>query len=599
MERYLEAAQQVLDRVIITPALNKNFAAATMEPVAPPTPKTRSLAAGETLSTTFSTYADGDYNIRVWIDRPKDRERFMQVTVNGSAGGKLVYQRDPAGGPTARQVTVKLERGVHKVELKNGDIPVEMYNLSVDQKVPEPSAEKRVTHFRLFGIEAGEAPAEPRKAAERLLAKFVRQAYRHPGDSATIARLMGMYDRAAERGDPYEERVKLALKTVLVSPAFLFQIEAGQERPGIYQIGQHELATRLSYFLWSTMPDQELSGLADEGKLQDPKVLAAQVERMLDDPRSRAFANSFVGQWLGTKDIGGRVAPLITEVQHFYTPEVAADLREEPILLFNHLLGENRSLIELLTADYTFLTERLANFYGFQGQITGLSGNNFQKVTWPDNRRGGVLGLAGVLALSSHFKQTSPVLRGAWVLESLLGTHVPLPPPDVPPLDVEPSRNGGLTMRQKTVKHRESPACASCHNVMDPIGFGLENFDWLGRWRDKDAGQPIDSSGVMPSGEKFNGPAELRQVLLNRKDDFVRTLTGKVLGYALGRSLEDGDQCTIQKLVDTLAKDDYRARTLIREVVLSIPFRNVQGGIVHSESISRAPVRKPKAPTFK
>ena len=347
------------------------------------------------------------------------------------------------------------------------------------------------------------------------------------------------------------------------------------------------------------MPDQELSGLADEGKLQDPKVLAAQVERMLDDPRSRAFANSFVGQWLGTKDIGGRVAPLITEVQHFYTPEVAADLREEPILLFNHLLGENRSLIELLTADYTFLTERLANFYGFQGQITGLSGNNFQKVTWPDNRRGGVLGLAGVLALSSHFKQTSPVLRGAWVLESLLGTHVPLPPPDVPPLDVEPSRNGGLTMRQKTVKHLESPACASCHNVMDPIGFGLENFDWLGRWRDKDAGQPIDSSGVMPSGEKFNGPAELRQVLLNRKDDFVRTLTGKVLGYALGRSLEDGDQCTIQKLVVTLAKDDYRARTLIREVVLSIPFRNVQGGIVHSESISRAPVRKPKAPTFK
>jgi hypothetical protein len=408
-----------------------------------------------------------------------------------------------------------------------------------------------------------------------------------------------MYDRAAERGDPYEERVKLALKTVLVSPAFLFQIETGQEKPGIFPIGQHELATRLSYFLWASTPDEELLRLADEGKLQDAKVLAAQVDRMLDDPRSRAFANSFVGQWLGTKDIGGRVAPLITEVQHYYTPEVAADLREEPILLFQHLLGQNRSLIELLTADYTFMTERLANFYGYDGQITGLSANSFQKVTWPDNRRAGVLGLAGVLALSSHFKQTSPVLRGAWVLETLLGTHVPLPPPDIPPLDVEPSKIGGLTMRQKLVKHRENPACASCHNVMDLIGFGLENFDWLGRWREQDAGQKIDAAGVMASGEKFDGPAELRQVLLNRKDDFIRTLTGKVLGYALGRSLEDGDQCTIQKLVATLAKDDYKARTLIREVVLSTPFRNVQGGVVTSETISHAPVRKQKAPTFK
>jgi len=302
------------------------------------------------------------------------------------------------------------------------------------------------------------------------------------------------------------------------------------------------------------MPDDDLSRLADEGKLQHPKVLAGQVDRMLDDPRSRAFVNSFVGQWLGTKDLGGRVAPLITEVQHYYTPEVAADLREEPVLLVQHLLGQNRSLLELLTADYTFMTERLASFCGYEGQITGLDGNSFRKVTWPDNRRAGVLGLAGVLALSSHFKQTSPVLRGAWVLETLLGTRVPLPPPDVPAIDVEPSKNGGLTMRQKLVKHRESPTCASCHNLMDPIGFGLENFDWLGRWRDKDAGQPIDASGVMPSGEKFDGPAQLREILLKRKDDFVRTFAGKVLGYALGRSLEDGDQCTIQRLVDTLER---------------------------------------------
>lgn len=599
MERYLEAAQQALDRVIVTPPLNKNFSAFTMDPPAPQVNRTRPVAAGESMATTFSTFAGGDYQIRVWIDRPKDRERFMLLTVNGNPAGKLIYQRDPAGGPTARGLTVKLARGVHKVELKNGDIPVEMYNLAVDQRVTEASAEKRVAHFRLFGTEPGESPADPRRSAERLLTRFARAAYRRPADPAAVARLMTMYDRSAERGDPYEESVKLALKASLVSPSFLFQIENGQDKPGIHPIGQHELATRLSYFLWSSMPDEELSRLADEGKLQDSKVLAAQVERLLNDPRSRAFANSFVGQWLGSKDLGGRVAPLITEVQHYYTPEVSADLREEPILMFQHLLGQDRSLMELLTADYTFMTERLATFYGYEGKITGLNGNSFQKVTWPDNRRAGVLGLAGVLALSSHFKQTSPVLRGAWVLETLLGTHVPLAPPDVPPLDITPSKTGGLTMRQKLVKHRENPACASCHNVMDPIGFGLENFDWLGRWRDIDAGQPIDASGVMPSGEKFNGPAELRQVLLNRKDDFIRTLAGKVLGYALGRSLEDGDQCTIQRLVDTLAKQDYKARTLIREVVLSTPFRNVQGGVVASEAISRAPVKKLKTPTFK
>ena len=265
------------------------------------------------------------------------------------------------------------------------------------------------------------------------------------------------------------------------------------------------------------MPDQELSRLADEGKLQDPKVLAAQVERMLDDPRSRAFANSFVGQWLGTKDIGGRVAPLITEVQHFYTPEVAADLREEPVLLFNHLLGENRSLMELLTADYTFLTERLANFYGYDGQITGLSGNSFQKVTWPDNRR----------AVCWDWQEYWPSVRissrrvrcfaarGCWKRCSARTSRCRRPM--FRRSMSSRAKSAASRCGRRLVKHRENPACASCHNVMDPIGFGLENFDWLGRWRDKDAGQPIDASGVMASGEKFDGPAELRQVLLKQE----------------------------------------------------------------------------------
>lgn len=597
MERYLEAAQQVLDRAVVTPPFNRNFDAWGMQPARAATKTTRDLAPGEKLSTSFSTFADGDYAIRVWIMRPKDIPREMKIAVDGAPRGTLLYQRDPAGGPTARNLNVRLSRGPHTIEVENGNLAVEMLNAAVDQRMQEPSPEKRVIHFRLFGTEPGEAAAQPRKAAERLIANFVRKAFRRPVDEATVARYMTMYDRAAERGDPYEERVKLALKAVLVSPQFLFLMETGKDKPGIFPLDQYEIASRMSYFLWATMPDDELLALAAGGKLQDPSVLTAQVERMLDDPKSRRFTNSFIGQWLGTRDIGGRVAPNITAVQHYYTPEVAADLREEPVLLFEYILGENRSLMELLTADYTFMTERLANFYEVQGRVKGLNGNDFQKVMWPDNRRAGILGMAGVLAQGAHIQQSSPVLRGAWVLETLLGTHVPPPPPDVPPLETAAKNQRDLTMREKLMKHRESPACASCHNVMDPYGLALENFDWLGRWRDQDAGKPVDASAVLSSGEHFNGPVEVRNVLLKRQDDFVRTLVGKVLGYALGRGLEDGDYCTIQKLTDDLKSDNYRARTLIREIVLSVPFRNGQGGLGPAEV--KGPAKRQKTREFK
>jgi hypothetical protein len=391
---------------------------------------------------------------------------------------------------------------------------------------------------------------------------------------------MAMYDRAAERGDPYEERVKLALKAVLVWPDFLFRVEDRKTQPGIFPVSQYELASRLSYFLWSTMPDETLLRLADQGRLQDPKVLAAQVERMLDDPRARTFTSTFIGQWLGTQDIGGRVMPVLTETLSYYTLDVAADLKTQPVLFFDRMVGENRSVLDLIDGNYTYLTERLVKFYQLENQVKDVKDNRFHLVQWPDDKRAGVLGLAGVLGMSSHYDQTSPVLRGAWVLETLLGTPVPPPPPNVPPL--EPAAKGEvLTTRQRVLQHRNDPACSACHKLMDPLGFGLENFDWMGRWRDKEKdGKPIDASGELPSGEKFNGPVELRQVLLKNKEDFVRQVSSKVLGYALGRSLQDGDSCTVQRLVDTVSKDGYRARTLIREVVLSLPFRNTQGGAV-------------------
>jgi cytochrome c553 len=591
LERYLEAAQKILDRVIITPPLVKVFASAEMAPAAPAKKPGRALEALQELSATLPIFVDGRYNLGVSVERPRDAAFQVSVKVDGLASGTLAYARDPGGGPTTRSQGVNLTRGVHTITVAAGKAPVTFYSLTVEQRQEAAPPEKRALHYRLFGTEAGESPLDARNAARQLLAGFLRNAYRRPVEAAEVDRYLAMYDRAAERGDPYEERVKLALKAVLVSPRFLFRIEDRDESPGIHLLGQYDLASRLSYFLWSTMPDEELFRLAEQKRLNDPKVLAAQVDRMLDNPRSRAFSASFVGQWLGTQEVGGRVVPLLTELQHYYTPEVAADLRQEPVLLFHYILSGNRSLIELLNGNYTFLTERLAKFYEVEGKVK--TGDGFQRVEWPDDKRAGVLGLGGVLAMTSHYKQGSPVLRGAWVLDTLLGTPVPPPPPEVPPLEAAAKNERGLTVRQMLERHRADAACSTCHNLMDPIGLGLENFDWMGRWRDRDTnGQPVDASGALPSGEKFTGPVELRQMLLNRKQDFLRHLSGKVLGYALGRSLQDGDQCTVQKLVDALEKDHFRARTLIREVVLSVAFRNQQGGVVET-SPPPAPKKKP------
>jgi hypothetical protein len=487
---------------------------------------------------------------------------------------------------------VELARGMHTIAVIAGQYPVSFYRLMVDQTLDPVPAAKRLAHYRLFGMEPEEMPLDPEGTARRTLTRLLPRAYRGPVEAGEVERYMAIYKRSAGRGDPHEESIKQALKAVLVSPRFLFRMERQPAGKGIEPLDHHDIAARLSYFLWGTMPDEELTDLARTAKLHDPAALSQQVDRMLDDPRSRTLADAFMGQWLGTKEVGGRVVPLLTELQHYYTPEVAAELRQEPVLLFQYLLADNRSMLELLTADYSFLTERLARFYQVDDKLA-VKGDSFRKVTWPDDRRAGVLGMAGVLAMTSHYRMSSPVLRGAWVLDTLLGTPVPPPPPDVPPLEQSTRNEKGLTMRQILARHREDATCATCHNVMDPIGFGLENFDWMGRWRETETnGTPVDATGSLPSGEKFTGPAGLRQVLLARKDDFVRHVAGKILGFALGRSLQDGDSCTVQRIADALEKDGYRTRALIREIVLSVPFRNTQGGAEISSTGSKPGAKK-------
>lgn len=576
MERYLQAAQQVLDRAIVSPRLSKIFSAEDL---------------GPGLTKSISIYEDGDYDIRLSLE-PEGLAGKWRLQVDGADSGALTAPRRPARPGTSNNFVgglARLERGTHVLAVVADGAPRGVISLGVEQRRAEPAAEKRALHYRLLGTEPGETPLQARKAAQQAIAALLPKAFRRPVQPAEVQRFLAMYDRAAERVDPYEERVKLALKAVLVSPDFLFRMEQRKSQPGIYPLGQFELASRLSYFLWSTMPDEQLFRLAQQGRLQEPAVLAGQVERMLDDPRARMFVSAFIGQWLGTQEIGGRFMPVLTETLSYYTVDVAADLKMQPVLLFDRIVGENRSVLELLNADYTYLTRRLVSYYQWEGQVKDVPDNEFHLVKMPDSRRSGLLGMAGILGMTSHYRQSSPVLRGAWVLDTLLGTPVPPPPPDVPPLDDGKSK-AKMTVRQKVLEHRASQQCAACHRLMDPIGFGLENFDWMGQWRDQEKdGSPIDATGELPSGAKFSGPVELRDMLLRQKDDFVRQVTAKVFGYALGRSLQDGDSCTVQRIVDALGKDGYRARTLIREVVLSLQFRNTQGGAVQS-----APVEGPK-----
>lgn len=599
LERYMEAAQKVADRIIVSQPLNKVTLSHEMTPPAPAPPPSqkpsRWLQPGEELSTAVTIYSDGNYALRVSVERPRVTPFTMQVKVDGVVAGTINYQRDSAGGATARSQNVNLSRGVHTVSVINGAEKVEFYSYTVVQNPAPLSPDQKALHFRLLGIEAGQTPVNPEASVRRMLSTLLPKAYRRPVEPAEVEKILALYNRAARRGDPFEEALKYALKAVLVSPKFLFRVEDVPAKPGLQPLGHYDIASRLSYFLWSTMPDGELLQLAAQSKLQDPKILTEQVERMLDDPRSRAFADAFVGQWLGTQEIGGRAVPLLTELQHFYTPDVASDLREQPQLFLHYLLTANRSVLDLLNAPYTFLTDRLVKYYELEGKVQGVPANGFAKVDWPDNRRAGVLGLASVLAMTSHYKQGSPVLRGAWVLETLLGTPVPPPPADVPPLEASKDKSKPATVRQMLAAHRADTACAACHNIMDPVGLALENFDWMGRWREKDVdGQPVDASGSLPSGEKFTGPAELRQVLMNRKDDFLRHFTGKMFGYALGRGAQDGDQCTIQSINQTLEKNNYSARTLVREIVLSPAFRNTQSGIEISESHNPTGKREPR-----
>ena len=415
------------------------------------------------------------------------------------------------------------------------------------------------------------APSRDEQAcATKILSTLAHRAYRRPVGADDMTQLLALYTTGAQNGG-FESGVRLALQKILVSPAFLFRAEVDPPgaAPGtIYTISDVELASRLSFFLWSSIPDDQLLAVAESGRLSDPPVLQAQVKRMMADPRSEALVKNFAGQWLFLRNIA-RISPDTTTFPYF-DENLRQALARETELLIESQLREDRSVVDLLRTDYTFLNQRLAEHYG----LKGIYGNEFRRVTLEDPNRHGLIGQASILAVTSYPNRTAPTIRGKWVLEQLLGSPPPPPPPNVPSLKDDVTEQK-LTMRQRMEQHRANPTCAVCHRMMDPLGFALENFDGLGGWRvstGPGAG-PIDASGALPDGTTFNGPAGLRDVLLNKQDMFVENFTERLLTYALGRGLEEYDNAALRKIAREAAADNQKWSAIILGIVKSTPFR--------------------------
>jgi hypothetical protein len=410
--------------------------------------------------------------------------------------------------------------------------------------------------------------AGERACAEQILGRLARRAYRQPAGASELAPILDFYEAGRAQGT-FEAGIQRGLQRILASPRFVFRSERDPETmaPGtLHPVSDIELASRLSFFLWSSMPDEELLRAAERGTLSRPAVLEQQVRRMLADQRSAALVSNFAGQWLHLRNVRS-ILPNSDEFPDF-DDNLRQGFRRETELLVESVLREDRSVLDLLRADFTYVNERLARHYG----IPNVYGSRFRRIPVTDDARRGLLGHGSILAVTSHAERTSPVLRGKWVLENLLGLPVPPPPPDVPSLDANASGTP-RTLREQLAEHRASPVCAGCHRVMDPVGFALENFDAVGAWRTHEAGGPIDASGQLADGTVINGVVQLREAIVRRPDLFVTTLTEKMLTYALGRGVEARDMPAVRSIVREAAGRDYRLSAIVLGVVRSVPFR--------------------------
>lgn len=431
---------------------------------------------------------------------------------------------------------------------------------------------------RIFTCRPASA-AQEAACAKRIVSTFTRRAYRRPVTDEDLVTPLAFYEQGRAEGG-FEAGIETALRKILIAPEFLFRVErdpetarvnaaTGTPRTEVYRVSDVELASRLSFFLWSSIPDDQLLELAERGKLRDSKVLDQQVRRMLADRRSVSLVDNFAGQWLYLRNL----AAIVPDARMFpvFDDNLRQAFKQETELFFESIIRENRSVLDLLRANYTFVDERLAKHYG----IPGVYGTQFRRVTLPaDSVRGGLLGHGSILLATSYANRTSPVLRGKWVLENIMGTPPPAPPPGVPPLKEARNEDHVPTMRERMAQHRDNPACSSCHMLMDPIGLSMENFDAIGRWRTKgEDGAPIDAAGGLPNGETFESAAGLKRALLARSDRFVGAVSEKLLTFALGRGIEPYDGPAVRAIVRNSHSDDYRFETVILNIVKSTPFQ--------------------------
>ncbi|MEX0702090.1 MAG: DUF1592 domain-containing protein [Planctomycetales bacterium] len=539
---------------------------------------------------TTSTFAtDGEYVLRAGAaaDQAGPEKAKMSFVVDGKTLSTVEVTGDPEEWAKYETAKFSATKGKHRIsaefindyynpkaeKYKDRDRNLHVRYLEIERDDSKKEKAVPESHQRIVFVEPREG-VSVKDAAGQIVRRFATRAFRRPATDEEVGRYVELTERAMATGETFEGGVRLAVQAVLVSPHFLFRVEADakpDDPRAVRALTDYELASRLSYFLWSTMPDDELFSLAAGGELRLPKVLEAQVRRMLTDPKAAALAENFGGQWLNLKRLDD-LSPDPGVVRGFGT-QLREDMRRETTLFFEEVVREDRPIGEFLTADYTFLNARLAQHYG----VEGVRGEEFRKVSLEGQNRAGVLTHASVLALTSNPKRTSPVKRGKWILENMLGGAPPDPPPGIPDLEETQKAHDGATLRQQLEIHRANPNCASCHVTMDAIGFGFENFDVLGRWRTMDGQNPVDASGELPSGEKFAGPIELVAILGKRQADFSRCVTEKMLVYALGRGLRPYDQCTVDEIVARLERDGGQFSSLVLGIVHSDPFLKRRG----------------------
>jgi hypothetical protein len=433
----------------------------------------------------------------------------------------------------------------------------------------EPKGHGDTPSRRRIFITEPTGPADEEASAKQILAALMRRAYRRPITEADLERPMQLYRQARAAGD-FDAGVEMALSAVLVNPQFLFRVErdpAGIPANTAYRVSDLDLASRLSFFIWSSIPDDELLDLAARNELSKPDIFEKQVRRLLADERARNLVTNFAVQWLHLRNLES----ITPELRLFpdFDDNLRKAFRQETELFFDSILREDRSVLDLLQADFTFLNQRLAKHYG----IPHIYGERFRRVELgADSQRGGLLRHGSILTVTSYATRTSPVIRGKWILENFLGTPPPPPPADVPSLR-ENTVSANLSIRERLAEHRNNPGCASCHKLIDPVGFGLEEFDAVGRWRTVEDGKAVDARGSLPDGSQFDGVAGLEKALLQRPELFVRTLTEKLFTFALGRAPEEFDAPAIRKIVRTARANDYRFASLILGITTSTPFQ--------------------------